>query len=180
MLSARVVARLLLPAMLVGAPAIAQPRPDSPAAFSADWLSDPPATSWPTNGGNLFNQRYSPLTQIEPANVERLGAVWRTHLLGSGVDAQYSGSAQPLVDDGTIYIITGANDVFALSIASGEIVWNYSAELDPGLTSVCCGWTSRGVALSEDRVFVGRLDGRLVALDRADGTVVWDIQAEPW
>ena len=48
------------------------------------------------------------------------------------------------------------------------------------MTSVCCGWNNKGVAISEDKVFIGRLDGQLVALDRATGTVAWSIQAERW
>ena len=153
---------------------------DQSGPWSANWLLDPPVTGWPTNGGNLFNQRYSPLAQINPDNVERLGGVWRTHLRGSGIGAQYSGSAQPLIDDGVIYVVTGANDVFALDFETGTILWEYQAGLDPDITSVCCGWTSRGVAINDELVFVGRLDARLVALDRDTGDVVWDIQAEAW
>ena len=52
--------------------------------FSAARLTAPAATSWPTNGGNLYNQRYSPLTAIDRANVEELNVVWRTRLSGSG------------------------------------------------------------------------------------------------
>jgi quinohemoprotein ethanol dehydrogenase len=158
----------------------AQPAPGPDDRFSAAALTAAPRASWPTNGGNLYNQRYSPLTGIDRDNVARLAGVWRTSLGGSGVDMQYSASAQPLVDDGVAYLITGANDVFALSVESGEILWQYTADLNPDLTSVCCGWTSRGVGLSADKVFVGRLDARLVALDRASGEVIWDVEAEPW
>ena len=80
--------------------------------------------------------------------------------------------------DGVAYVSTGANDVFALSIDTGEILWQYAANLAEELPSVCCGWNNRGVALSEDKVFMGRLDGKLVALDRKTGTPVWTIQAE--
>jgi quinohemoprotein ethanol dehydrogenase len=148
--------------------------------FSAASLTAPPSVNWATNGGNLYNQRYSPLSTIDRTNVARLKGVWRTHLRGSGTAPQYSGAAQPLVYDGVAYISTGANDVFALSIDTGEILWEYQAHLDGTITSVCCGWNNKGVAISEDRVFLGRLDGQLVALDRATGTVVWAIQAERW
>ena len=82
--------------------------------------------------------------------------VWRTHLRGSGLGAQYSGEAQPLVHDGVIYVVTGANDAFAVSVDSGEILWEYRANLDPANTSVCCGWTSRGLGLGDGKVFVGQ------------------------
>ena len=84
--------------------------------FSAERLVAPPTDGWPTNGGNLYNQRYSPLNQIDTSNVAQLKGVWRTRLRGSGAAPQYSGEAQPVVHDGVAYVSTGANDVFALSI----------------------------------------------------------------
>ncbi|HLG56250.1 MAG TPA: PQQ-binding-like beta-propeller repeat protein [Vicinamibacterales bacterium] len=148
--------------------------------FSAAKLTALPTTSWPTNGGNLFNQRYSPLKAINRTNVAQLKGVWRARLRGSGTAPQYSGFAQPLVYDGVAYVSTGANDVFALSIDTGEILWQYTANLDPNITSVCCGWNNKGVAISDDKVFIGQLDGKLLALDRATGKVAWSIQAERW
>ena len=96
------------------------------------------------------------MTQITRDNVAGLKGVWRTHLRGSGLGAQYSGEAQPIVYDGVIYVVTGANDV------------------------VCCGWTSRGVGLGDGKVYVGQLDGKLVALDQRTGAVAWSVQAERW
>jgi len=148
--------------------------------FSPEVLTGHPTTSWPTNGGNLSNQRYSPLKGITRANVTQLKGVWRARLGGSGTAPQYSGFAAPLVYDGVAYVSTGANDVFALSIDTGEILWEYSANLDPKITSVCCGWNNKGVAVSATNVFIGRLDGQLVALDRRTGKVAWSIQAERW
>jgi quinohemoprotein ethanol dehydrogenase len=149
-------------------------------AFAAKALTAPPHAGWPTNGGNLKNQRYSPLESINRTNVGALKGVWRTHLNGSGIGAQYSGEAQPIVHDGVIYVITGADDVFALSVETGSIIWQHLANLDPKLTSVCCGWTSRGVGIGEGKIFAGFLDGRLIALDQRTGNEVWSIQAERW
>jgi alcohol dehydrogenase (cytochrome c) len=146
--------------------------------FAPERLVAPPTDGWPTNGGNLYNQRYSPLNQIDTSNVSELKGVWRARLRGSGAAPQYSGEAQPIVHEGVAYISTGANDVFALSLDTGEILWEYAAHLPAELPSVCCGWNNRGVALSEDKVFMGRLDGKLVALDRKTGAPVWTIQAE--
>ena len=84
--------------------------------FSATALTGLPFRGWPTNGGNLYNQRYSPLKAINRDNVAQLKGVWRTRLRGSGAAPRYSGFAQPLVSDGVAYVSTGANDVFALSI----------------------------------------------------------------
>ena len=138
----------------------------------------PPTENWPTNGGNLYNQRYSSLALIDRTNVGELKGVWRARLNGSGFAPQYSGEGQPIVYDGVAYVSTGANDVFALSLDTGQILWQYRANLPADLPSVCCGWNNRGVAVSEDKVFMGRLDGKLVALDRKTGAAVWTIQAE--
>ena len=61
------------------------------AAFTAKELSAAPRASWLKNGGNLFNQNYSPLTQINRDTVAGVKGVWRTHLNGSGIGAKYSG-----------------------------------------------------------------------------------------
>jgi alcohol dehydrogenase (cytochrome c) len=119
------------------------------------------------------------LTQITPENVENLKAVWRVHL-GSGLESKYSGEAQPIVHKGVIYIVTGADEVSAVGVTSGQIIWKYKANLDPSITTVCCGWTSRGVALGDSKVYVGQLDGLLVALDQETGEPVWSTQVGRW
>jgi alcohol dehydrogenase (cytochrome c) len=145
-----------------------------------DPLVAPPTTNWPTNGGNYYNQRHSPLTAIDRSNVANLKGVWRTRLGGSGAGPQHSGEAQPLVVDGVIYVPTGASDLFAIDVVSGAIVWEYRANLDATIDVVCCGWTSRGVAHGDGRIYLGRLDGQLVALDAKTGAVAWTVQAERW
>jgi quinohemoprotein ethanol dehydrogenase len=148
-------------------------------AFSAEELLALPTDGWVTNGGSLFNQRFSPLTQIATDNVGNLKGVWRVHL-GSGLEAKYSGEAQPLIHEGVIYIVTGADDVSAVAVKTGEILWQYQANLDQSIDSVCCGWTSRGLGLGEGKIYVGQLDGRLVALDQATGEPVWSAQVGRW
>ena len=171
-----------LGALVQGQMASAPPRRSiepAPAFAGAD-LTALPTTGWLTNGGDLFNRRYSPLTEINRDNVADLKAVWRTRLNGSGVGAMYSGEAQPIVHEGVLYVVTGADDVFAISVESGEILWTYAASLDPEIDVICCGWTSRGVGLGDGRVYVGQLDGKLVALDQQSGAVLWSVQAERW
>ena len=149
-------------------------------AFSDKELLAPPTGSWLKNGGNLFNQNYSPLTRINRETVANLKGVWRARLDGSGTGTKYSGEAQPIVHEGVIYVVSGADDVFAVSVKTGKILWKHQANLVDTITTVCCGWTSRGVALGDGRVYVGQLDGRLVALDQKSGEPVWSIQAERW
>ena len=161
---------LCLSALLLGSTLSAQ----SPAS------SIPPTDAWLKAGGNLYSQNFSPLTLINRQNVANLKAVWRTRLDGSGAGPKYSGEAQPVFYQGVVYIVTGADDVFATSVATGEVLWKYHADLDTSISTVCCGWTSRGLALGEGMVFVGQLDGRLVGLDQKTGERAWSIQAERW
>ncbi len=147
-------------------------------AFSADELTAWPTDSWITNGGNVYNQRYSPLTEINLDTIGRLSPEWRISLNGSGTASKYSGQAQALVYEGVIYIPTGANDVFAIDVETGEILWTHEANLADDITVICCGWMSRGVAMGAGKIYSGQLDGKLVALDQATGEVVWSVQAE--
>jgi quinohemoprotein ethanol dehydrogenase len=149
-------------------------------AFSAQELAAPPVNNWVKNGGALNNQNYSPLKQINRENVGMLKAVWQTHLDDSGLANKYSGEGQPVVYQGVVYIVTGADDVFAISVKTGEIAWRYKANLDQTITGVCCGWDARGLAMGDGKIYVGQLDGRLVALDQKTGQPSWSIQAERW
>ena len=150
---------LLLPTMLLtlmSAANAADAIPASP-AFTPEQLLETPSRNWVNNGGNVYNQRYSSLDDVNRDNVANLKAEWRTHLRGSGVGPRFSGQAQSLVYEGILYMITGANDVFALNVETGEILWQYTANLDPEQINVCCGWTNRGVAMGDGKIFFGRL-----------------------
>jgi len=146
-------------------------------AFNKQQLTALPQDAWLTNGGNIYNQRYSPLTEINKDTVKNLKAEWRIHL-NSGVGPQYSGQAQPLFYNGVLYYVTGANDAFAIDVETGNTLWKYEAKLDPARVRVCCGWMARGVGLGEGKVFVGQLDAKLVALEQKTGKVLWSVQAE--
>jgi len=146
-------------------------------AFTAAELAATPVDNCPTNGGSLYNQRYSPLTEIDKDSIKALKGEWRTHL-GSGLGPQHSGQGEPVVYEGVLYMVTGQNDVFALDVDTGDILWKWTADIDPSRVMVCCGWVVRGVAIGEGKVFVGTLDAHMVALDQKTGKVVWDIQAE--
>jgi len=146
-------------------------------AFSAAELVRLPARNWVTNGGNIYNQRYSTLSQINRDNVGNVKAVWRVALNGSGVGPGYSQQAQALFYEGVIYVVTGDNDVFAVDVETGKFLWTYKGEVDFTKTVVCCGRLSRGLGLGDGKIFLGRIDGRLVALDQQTGKVVWDVLA---
>ena len=147
-------------------------------AFRATELNALPRTGWLTNGGNLANQRYSPLAQINRENVAKLKANWRAALNGSGLSPRSGNQAQPIVYDGVVYIMTGENDAFAVSVETGNVLWEYEAHIDPKVARPCCSWVGRGLAIGEGKVFVGQLDAKLVALDQVTGRIAWSIQAE--
>ena len=190
-------AALLIPAIVLGfvlgrsekqktktviqTPAMAAKALITPAPrFSMSDLAATPSDDWLTNGGSLWNQRYSSLDEIDASNVSRLKGVWLTHLRKSAVAAKYSAESQPLEYRGVIYVPTGEDDVFAISAETGEILWEHKANLDQTISVVCCGWESRGVALGAGKVYIGQLDWKLVALDQRTGQVVWDKQVARW
>src|SRR5947209_18227205 len=106
-------------------------------------LRSPVGKDWVTNGGNLTNQRYSTLKQIDTTNVKQLKGAWMTRLKGSAAGGKYSFEASPLVKDGIMYVITGNDDVFALNAKTGEIIWEYWSGIDQKISTVCCGWVNR-------------------------------------
>jgi PQQ-dependent dehydrogenase (methanol/ethanol family) len=175
----------LLPLLFMQAPWACSAVPDSPPAdsapadivpapaFTAADLSQPREDGWLTSGGTLSNQRYSPLQQINRDTVAGVKAVWHTKL-NSALEFRHNNQAQPIIHEGVIYMVSGQNDVFALSVDSGEILWEYRSGLQEDEAFVCCQWVSRGVGLGEGKVFVGRLDAVLMALDQRTGEVLWE------
>ena len=157
----------------------------STAAWAADpeidqMLRSPVGKDWITNGGNLTNQRYSTLTQIDTTNVKQLKGAWMTRLKGSGAAGKYSFEASPLVKNGIMYVITGNDDVFALNAKTGEIVWEYWSGIDQKISTACCGWVNRGLAMGEGLLYFGQLDANMVALDMKTGKVAWKMPIEKW
>jgi quinohemoprotein ethanol dehydrogenase len=143
-------------------------------------LRSPVGKDWVTNGGNLTNQRYSTLKQINVDNVKQLKGAWMTRLKGSGSGGKYSFEAAPLVRNGVMYVITGNDDVFALNAKTGQIQWERWSGIDQKITTVCCGWVNRGLAMGEGKLFLGQLDANVVALDIKTGKEVWKSPIEDW
>ena len=143
-------------------------------------LQSPVGKDWVTNGGNLTNERYSTLKQIDTTNVKQLKGAWMTRLKGSGLGGKYSAEATPLVKDGTMYMVTGNDDVFALNAKTGEILWEHGSGIGQTISTVCCGWLNRGLAMGEGMLFLGQLDANVVALDIKTGKEVWRTPIEDW
>ena len=143
-------------------------------------LKSPVSKDWITNGGNMTNQRYSTLKQINTDNAGQLKGAWMTRLRGSGMGGKYSAEASPLVKDGNMYVVTGNDDVFALKAKTGEILWERLSGIDQTISTVCCGWLNRGLAMGEGMLFLGQLDSNVVALDIKTGKEVWKTPIESW
>ncbi len=126
--------------------------------------------NWLTHGRTYSEQRYSPLAQITTDNASQLGLAW-TYELRTARGA----SATPIVVDGVMYVTSSWSLVYALDAATGAARWLYDPKVDRANGSkACCDVVNRGVAIYGDKVFVGVLDGRLVALDAKTGAVVWE------
>ena len=123
---------------------------------------------------NYANSRYYPAKQIDTGNVSKLrpAFTFQTEVLESMQTA-------PVVVDGTMYLTTSYNHVYAIDPVTGKQKWHYKHKMGP-VTTYCCGPNNRGVAIMGDRVFMGTLDAKLVALDAKSGKLVWETQiAEP-
>src|SRR2546430_8477243 len=79
-----------------------------------------------------------------------------------------------------MYVITGNDEVFALNAKTGTILWEYWSGIDQKISTVCCGWVNRGLAMGEGLLFAGQLDASLVALNMKTGEVVWKTPLEKW
>jgi alcohol dehydrogenase (cytochrome c) len=140
-----------------------------------DGLKNP--ARWLTYSGDYAGHRHSPLTQITPANAGKLAAAWTFQTGLSG----HKFEATPLVIDGVLYVAGPLNTAWAIDGRTGRELWRYQRALPPvNELRVCCGMVNRGLAVLGDRLFMNTLDAHLVALDRATGNVVWDVElADP-
>lgn len=139
------------------------------ANVTAERILEANADHWLTHGRDYSETRFSPLDNINAENVSRLGLAWSFEYPDNrGLEAT------PIVADGVIYSSGAWSRVYALNAITGELIWRYDPKVPKqwGLRA-CCGPVNRGVAIWEDKVFVGTLDGYLVALDRATGEEAW-------
>ena len=127
-------------------------------------------TNWLGHGRTYSEQRYSPLTQINTDNVERLGLAWSLDL-----PTERSLNATPLAVDGVLYFSGTYSVVTAVDARSGKPLWRFDPKtIEHAGERLRTLWgTSRGVAYWKGSVFVGTGDGRLIALDAKTGEQQW-------
>ncbi len=128
--------------------------------------------NWAMQAGDMYNQRYSRLSQINTKNVNKLQVAWT---FSTGVLRGHEGS--PLVVDGMMYMVSPfPNKVFAINLDTQEIVWKYEPKQDPAvIPQMCCDTVNRGVAYAEGKVFMQQADSTLVALDAKTGKLIWSV-----
>jgi alcohol dehydrogenase (cytochrome c) len=161
-----------------GLPIPQQPPPAPPSALlqnykpvTAERLKKPEDSDWLMVRRTYDGWGYSPLDQITPGNVKRLQPVW---LISTGVNNGHQ--APPIVNNGVMFVSTPFNQVIALDARSGEQLWRYSSPSPPG--SRISKPVNRGVALFDDKVFVGLGEAVLVALDAKTGKELWKTPVE--
>jgi alcohol dehydrogenase (cytochrome c) len=125
---------------------------------------------WLMYSGAYNGWRYTPLTQITPANVARLRPVWIKQL---DSDDPYL-EATPLVVDGEIFLTSDASHVVALDAENGDLAWEYRRPVPADLVSIY-GHVNRGLAVYGSTIFFGSLDGDLVAINADTGKLMWQV-----
>jgi PQQ-dependent dehydrogenase (methanol/ethanol family) len=161
----------------VAAPSLGQAGKSDPKPIGA-WVDDAALAgagsrgdSWLTHGRTYSEQRYSELRQIDDSNVGKLGLAW-----SFPTGTRRGLEATPIVVDGVMFVTAPWSVVHALDARTGQELWRYDPEVPKSYAQkACCDVVNRGVALYRGRVFVGTLDGRLVALDANTGEPAWDV-----
>jgi len=132
--------------------------------------ADEQPENWLTYGRTYSEQRFSTLKQIDEANARHLGLAWYLDL-----DTNRGQEATPLVVNGVMYFTTAWSKVFAVNAATGYVLWSYDPKVPKSwAVNACCDAVNRGAAIWHDKVYVGTLDGRLIALNATSGKLVWE------
>lgn len=130
------------------------------------------AANWLSYGRTYDEQRFSPLARINVDNVQQLGLAWYADL-----DTNRGQEATPLVVDGVLYTSTAWSMVKAYDAATGHLIWSFDPQVPREIgPDICCDAVNRGVAVWKGTVYVGTLDGRLIALNAATGRQRWSVQ----
>ncbi len=141
----------------------------------------PRSLDWPHYGKDLANTRYLHVNQINPHNVGDLQVAWVFH---TGVlDPLAELQSSPIEVDGRLFITDGHDNVFALNAATGTLLWKvdgFSDETLLGQFFLCCGRNNKGAAYGDDKVYVGRFDDSVVAMNAKTGAVVWRTTVADW
>lgn len=158
-------------ALTLAAAACSDVQGDQIAAIDADRLTNAHSdtANWMSYGRTYREERFSPLKQVNASTIRGLGLAWFHEF-----DTDRGQEATPIVVDGTLYVTSSWSKVFAFDAKTGTLKWSFDPEV-PGkkAADACCDVVNRGVAVWDGKVFVGTLDGRLIALNADNGRPVW-------
>ena len=129
------------------------------------------AQNWPMYGGDAGNTRYSQSTQINASNVDKLKVQWALQL-----GTTRSQESTPILVGDTLFVTSsfGPKNTFAVNAKTGEVKWTYQPDIPKGIDQyACCDVNNRGVAHADGKIFLGRLDAHVVALDEKTGKELW-------
>ncbi len=133
---------------------------------------------WPMKGYDDTDSHFSPLKQINTANIDRLGLAWSLDL----TDERGALEATPLAVDGVIYFPGSGSIVYAIDAVSGKQLWKHDPKvadnIDPSLLRFVFR-ANRGVAYSDNKILLGTNDGRLQALNAQSGELLWSVRTFP-
>jgi alcohol dehydrogenase (cytochrome c)/quinohemoprotein ethanol dehydrogenase len=134
--------------------------------------ADAEPQNWLSHGRTYGEGRFSPLTNIKDSNVKELGLAWSYDL-----DTDRGQEATPLAVDGVLYTTSAWSKVQAFDAITGKLLWQFDPQV-PRATGVkaCCDVVNRGAAYWNGKVYVGTIDGRLIAVDAKTGQQVWSAQ----
>jgi len=155
--------------------------------FALQTMAEPHA-GWPAYGATAGGTHFSHADQITPENVQQLEQVWQ-HRSGDVRESEFTAERQvtqsslqvtPILVGERLYYCSPFNRVFALDARTGEEIWQYDPGVDRDTEQVlpnCRGvssWSSGKVGVCEQRIIVGTLDARLIALDADSGKLCED------
>ena len=124
---------------------------------------------WLTTGRDFGKGHYSPLTQINTKNIDRLGFAWDYH-----TNTIRGLEATPIVVDGVMYTTGSIGQVYALDAKTGKELWTFDPHNDMRVNQrACCDEVNRGVAVWHGKVYVASFDAHLIALDATTGRELW-------
>jgi len=134
-----------------------------------DFNSSP--NEWLLHGRTYAEERHSPLDQINTSNVDQIGLSWSFE---TGTNRGHE--TTPIVKDGVMFITAPWSVVHALDAKTGDLLWTHDPQVERAwANNACCDVVNRGVALYENSIFFGTLDGRLISLDKDTGNENWSI-----
>lgn len=147
------------------------PAPDTDLDRAEQAAAADSTLDWRHHGNTADEQRFSPARQISVDTIDRLGLAWHADF-----DTHRGQEATPLMVEGMLYVSTAWSKVYAYDAVTGALRWRYDPAV-PGATGIkaCCDAVNRGVAYDNGRIFVGTLDGRLIALDAKTGRELWAV-----